>query len=122
MLVGAECAGLRRTEVVPRKARPFVLSDGRVFCWRGAAMARVDLPTTYDYRSVEQRLYSWWQEQGYFQPGPDDSAAPFVVSMPPPNVTGELHLGHAMFVAMEDLIIRPRSMCGRPALWVQGSV
>ncbi|HLF82003.1 MAG TPA: class I tRNA ligase family protein, partial [Anaerolineales bacterium] len=84
-------------------------------------MARFDLPKTYDYRSVEQRLYSWWQEQGYFQPGPDDSAAPFVVSMPPPNVTGELHLGHAMFVAMEDLLIRHSRMCGRPTLWVPGS-
>ena len=62
-------------------------------------MARFDLPKTYDYRSVEQRLYAWWEEQGYFKPGPDGPAAPFVISIPPPNVTGELHLGHAMFVA-----------------------
>jgi valyl-tRNA synthetase len=84
-------------------------------------MPKFDLPKTYDYRSVEQRLYAWWQEQGYFQPGPDGPAAPFVISMPPPNVTGELHLGHAMFVAMEDLLIRHSRMCGRPTLWVPGS-
>jgi len=84
-------------------------------------MARFDLPKTYDYRSVEQRLYAWWQEQGYFQPGPDGPAAPFVISMPPPNVTGELHVGHALFVGMEDLMIRHSRMRGVPTLWVPGS-
>jgi valyl-tRNA synthetase len=84
-------------------------------------MAHVPLPKTYDFRSVEERLYKWWEERGYFQPRPVQGARPFVISMPPPNVTGELHLGHAMFVAVEDLMIRYHRMRGEPVLWVPGT-
>ena len=84
-------------------------------------MAQVPLPKTYDFRPVEERLYKWWEERGYFRPRPVQGARPFVISMPPPNVTGELHLGHAMFVAVEDLMIRYHRMKGEPALWVPGS-
>ena len=62
------------------------------------------MPKTYDFESTEDRLYAWWEAQGYFKPeiaGPD--AEPYVISMPPPNVTGALHQGHALFVALEDL-------------------
>jgi valyl-tRNA synthetase len=62
-----------------------------------------------------------WESKGYFKPIPNADRDPFVISMPPPNVTGELHLGHAMFVAMEDLLIRHQRMLGSPALWVPGS-
>jgi len=79
------------------------------------------LPKAYDFHSVEQRLYAWWEAKGYFRPRTDSSQAPFVISIPPPNVTGELHLGHAMFVAIEDMMIRYQRMKGRPALWVPGS-
>jgi len=86
------------------------------------------LPKTYDFKSTEQRIYDWWEERGYFKPnndphkpGFDPAIRPFVISIPPPNVTGELHLGHAMFVAMEDLMIRYQRMKGFPALWVPGS-
>lgn len=78
------------------------------------------LPTTYDFKVVESRLYEWWESRGYFQPR-DSDQEPFVISMPPPNVTGELHLGHAMFVALEDLMIRYQRMKGVPSLWVPGS-
>ncbi len=80
-----------------------------------------EMPKTYDFNATEERLYQWWEENGWFKPEarPDD-AKPFVISIPPPNVTGELHMGHAMFVALEDLMIRRARMQGRAALWVPG--
>jgi valyl-tRNA synthetase len=84
-------------------------------------MSTFDLPKAYDFRGVEQRLYAWWESHGYFRPRLVAGRKPFVVSMPPPNVTGELHLGHAMFVAVEDLMIRYQRMKGVPALWVPGT-
>jgi valyl-tRNA synthetase len=87
-----------------------------------------ELPKAYDFKATEQRIYDWWEQNGYFkptndpnQPGHDPSKKPFVISIPPPNVTGELHLGHAMFVSMEDLMIRYHRMKGMPTLWVPGS-
>ncbi len=79
------------------------------------------LPKTYDFQAVEARLYDWWEESGFFLPDTNAPGEPFVVSMPPPNITGELHLGHAMFVSLEDLMIRHRRMCGDEALWVPGT-
>jgi len=84
-------------------------------------MPDFSLPKTYDFRSVEQRLYAWWETNGRFRPRPDASQKPFVISMPPPNVTGELHLGHALTIAVEDLLIRFQRMKGVPTLWVPGS-
>lgn len=86
------------------------------------------LPKTYDFKSAEARIYAMWEAGGYFKPWNDPSKPgfnpnirPFVISMPPPNVTGELHLGHAMFVSMEDLMIRYYRMKGYPTLWVPGT-
>jgi len=91
-------------------------------------MTEINLPKAYDFKGTEQRLYEFWEKNGYFEPtndpnkpGFDASKKPFVISIPPPNVTGELHLGHAMFVSMEDLMIRYHRMKGEPALWVPGS-
>jgi valyl-tRNA synthetase len=84
-------------------------------------MDEFSLPKTYEFHSVEQRLYQWWEKSGYFKPRLESGKPPFVISIPPPNVTGELHLGHAMFVAMEDLMIRYHRMRGEPTLWVPGS-
>ena len=81
-----------------------------------------DMPKTYDFAAAEQRLYVWWEAQGWFKPeaaGPD--AEPFVIAIPPPNVTGVLHQGHALFVTLEDLMIRYQRMRGRAALWVPGT-
>ncbi|MGQ9786213.1 MAG: valine--tRNA ligase, partial [Anaerolineae bacterium] len=77
---------------------------------------------TYDPHAVEVLLYEWWEKQGYFKPeiAPPD-ARPFVISMPPPNVTGELHMGHAITTFIEDLMIRYHRMQGRAALWVPGT-
>ncbi len=80
-----------------------------------------NLPKTYDFKAVEAKRYAWWEAQGYFTPRGDPARQPFVISMPPPNVTGELHLGHAMFVAMEDLMTRHSRMSGAPTLWLPGT-
>jgi valyl-tRNA synthetase len=91
-------------------------------------MATIELPKTYDFKSAEGRLYQWWESQGFFQPnndpnkpGFDPRRKPYVISIPPPNITGELHLGSALFVSLEDLMIRYHRMKGLPALWVPGS-
>lgn len=82
----------------------------------------IEMPKTYDHKATEERLYRWWRESGWFKPeiaGPD--APPFVISMPPPNVTGALHTGHAITASIEDLMIRYHRMRGYAALWVPGS-
>jgi valyl-tRNA synthetase len=87
-----------------------------------------ELPKAYDFKSTENRIYAMWETGGYFQPtndpnkpGFDPSIKPFVISIPPPNVTGELHLGHAARVSTEDLMIRYHRMKGIPTLWVPGT-
>ncbi|HEX7588954.1 MAG TPA: valine--tRNA ligase [Anaerolineae bacterium] len=81
----------------------------------------IEMPKAYDPHSVEERLYEWWEKRGYFQPRIDPKKKPFVISIPPPNVTGELHHGHAMFLTFEDLMIRWHRMMGDPTLWLPGS-
>ena len=80
------------------------------------------MPKTFDFKEAETRLYQWWQEHGWFKPevAPPD-AEPYVISMPPPNVTGALHIGHALFSTLEDLMIRYERMRGKAALWVPGT-
>ncbi|CAM6010330.1 unnamed protein product [Sphagnum balticum] len=90
-----------------------------------AAAAPIELSKNFDFSS-EEHLYNWWEAQGYFKPNTSSSAAvgggePFVISMPPPNVTGALHMGHAMFVTLEDTMTRFWRMRGRPTLWLPGT-
>jgi len=87
-----------------------------------------ELPKAYDFKAAEERIYRWWEERGYFapfndprKPGFDPGKEPFVISIPPANVTGELHLGHALFVSMEDLMIRYYRMKGYSAMWLPGT-
>jgi len=91
-------------------------------------MTKQELSKAYDFKSTEQRIYAMWEQGGYFKPhndpnkpGFDPNVKPFVISIPPPNVTGELHIGHAMFVSVEDLMIRYHRMKGYSTLWVPGS-
>jgi valyl-tRNA synthetase len=91
-------------------------------------MSEYTLPKAYDFKDTEQRIYAMWETSGYFQPhndpnkpGFDPTVKTFVISIPPPNVTGELHLGHAMFVSVEDLMIRYHRMKGYSTLWVPGT-
>ncbi len=80
-----------------------------------------EMPKNFDFAEAEARLYEFWESHGYFKPevAPPD-AEPYVISMPPPNVTGALHMGHALFAALEDLMIRYERMRGKAALWVPG--
>lgn len=91
-------------------------------------MTKHELPKAYDFKATESRIYEMWEKGGYFKPhndpntaGFDPAVKPFVLTIPPPNVTGELHLGHAMFVSMEDLMVRYHRMKGFSTLWVPGS-
>ncbi|CAL9052506.1 unnamed protein product [Musa banksii] len=79
-----------------------------------------EIAKSFDFAS-EERIYSWWEAQGYFKPSFDRGADPFVIPMPPPNVTGSLHMGHAMFVTLEDIMVRYNRMKGRPTLWIPGT-
>jgi len=83
--------------------------------------AAAEMPKQYVPREVEERLYKWWEESAYFQPADDNGKQCFVVPMPPPNVTGRLHMGHAMFVALEDIMARFHRMRGHPTLWLPGT-
>jgi valyl-tRNA synthetase len=80
------------------------------------------MPRNFDFAAEEARLYAWWEENGWFKPeaAPPD-AEPYTISMPPPNVTGALHTGHALFTTLEDLMIRYERMRGKAALWVPGT-
>ena len=78
------------------------------------------LPKIYDPRAVEHKWYRFWEEGGYFKPNGDTSKPTFVISMPPPNVTGALHLGHAITATIEDILIRYHRMIGDDTLWVPG--
>ncbi|MBN1886344.1 MAG: valine--tRNA ligase [Thermoflexales bacterium] len=80
-----------------------------------------DMPKTYDFKSTEQRLYDWWEKQGHFKPRGEAGAPRFVISMPPPNITAPLHLGHALTASIEDIMIRYHRMRGDRTLWVPGS-
>ncbi|GCE05274.1 valine--tRNA ligase [Dictyobacter aurantiacus] len=78
------------------------------------------LPKAYEPQAVEARWYRFWEEGGYFKPRPNPARKPFVISMPPPNVTGALHLGHAITATLEDIMIRYHRMQGDETLWVPG--
>ena len=80
-----------------------------------------EIPRAYEPQSVEQRIYDFWSDGGYFTPEIDHEREPFTVIMPPPNVTGELHMGHALTIALEDLMVRWHRMKGNPALYLPGS-
>lgn len=73
----------------------------------------------YDHLSVEQGKYETWKKKGLFESG-DKAKIPFTIVIPPPNVTGKLHLGHAWDTSLQDIIIRYKRMCGFDALWVPG--
>src|SRR5512137_1368933 len=79
-----------------------------------------EMPKAYEPASVEQKWYKFWLEKGYFTPKIDLDKKPFVIIMPPPNVTGELHVGHALTATLEDIMIRWHRMKGEPTLWLPG--
>lgn len=86
-------------------------------------MSRTNIPTTYDPKQIEDRMYQFWLDHGYFhaEPDPDPEREKFVVVMPPPNVTGTLHLGHALDAAIQDILTRWKRMQGANAVWIPGT-
>ena len=81
---------------------------------------KIEIPKAYNASDVEERIYDFWMRKGYFTPRADPEKQPFVVIMPPPNVTGELHLGHALTAAVEDILCRWHRMRGEATLWLPG--
>ncbi|PIQ76776.1 valine--tRNA ligase [Candidatus Peregrinibacteria bacterium CG10_big_fil_rev_8_21_14_0_10_49_24] len=79
------------------------------------------LSKVYDPMKVEDRIYSMWEKSGAFRADNTTDKEPFTISMPPPNATGQLHLGHAVMLALEDIFIRFARMRGKEALWVPGT-
>ena len=79
-----------------------------------------ELPKVYEPQQVENEIYEMWENGGYFRPGNDRSKKPFTIVMPPPNVTGQLHMGHAMDATLQDTMIRFKRMQGYNALWLPG--
>ena len=77
------------------------------------------LETKYNHKEVEQGKYEKWLEKGYFESG-DKTKEPYTIVIPPPNVTGKLHLGHAWDTTIQDILIRYKRMEGYDALWLPG--
>lgn len=86
-----------------------------------AATSLSEIPDRFDYESALERIYQHWEQGGYFHAEPDPAKKPFTIVIPPPNVTGALHLGHALNNTLQDIQIRMRRMQGYNALWVPGT-
>ena len=80
-----------------------------------------NLETKYDPKQVEDRLYNEWVSKGYFHAKPNPDKKPFTIVIPPPNVTGKLHMGHALDETLQDILIRYHRMKGEEALWLPGT-
>ena len=84
-------------------------------------------PKNFEHRACEEAIYRWWEDSGWFSPDalpegvPHTDRRPFVIVMPPPNVTGGLHMGHAIGTTIEDILVRFQRMRGRPTLWLPGT-
>ena len=84
-------------------------------------MAEFDMSTTYDPHAVEGKWYKYWEEEEFFRSSVDPDKKPFCIVIPPPNVTGQLHMGHALDNTLQDILIRWRRMQGYNALWLPGT-
>ena len=84
-------------------------------------MKAIELEKNYNPEDFEDRIYQEWMDKGCFQPAGDDSKDPFVIVIPPPNVTGVLHMGHGLNNSLQDVLIRYNRMQQRPTLWVPGT-
>jgi valyl-tRNA synthetase len=80
-----------------------------------------ELSKIYEPKAVEEKWYKIWEENGYFKPDPKASGKPFTIVIPPPNVTGSLHMGHALNNSIQDLLVRYKRMNGFKALWIPGT-
>lgn len=83
-------------------------------------MAEVNIAKTYDPKEFEDKIYKDWEGKGYFTPKVDEKKKPYTIMMPPPNITGQLHLGHALDGTLQDFLIRTKRMQGYSTLWLPG--
>ncbi len=83
-------------------------------------MSENELPTRYDASSVEQKWYARWEDAGLFGPDPNSTAEPYVITIPPPNITGALHMGHVLCYSIQDLLGRYQRLKGRNVLILPG--
>ncbi len=79
------------------------------------------LEKKYDPKAVEDRLYAFWNDNGYFKPTDDAGKGSYTIVIPPPNITGQLHMGHALDNTLQDILIRYKRMCGYSTLWLPGT-
>ena len=77
-----------------------------------------ELEKKYDPKQVEDRIYQSWLDGGYFHAVPDSQKEPYTIVIPPPNITGQLHMGHALDNTLQDILIRYKRMQGYSALWI----
>ena len=79
------------------------------------------LADKFNPKDFEDRIYKNWEEKGYFKPSIDKTKKPYTIVIPPPNITGKLHMGHALDETYQDILIRYKRMCGYNALWIPGT-
>jgi valyl-tRNA synthetase len=102
------------------------LRDTRIQTRRTQTLKPIFLDETnskyFNFQSLESNIYNWWDTSGFFKPTPLKSTKQsFVVPMPPPNVTGHLHMGHAVFISLQDIVVRFKRMRQQSTLWLPGT-
>ena len=86
-----------------------------------SAKEPITLEKNFNHQEAEARIYKWWEESGFFTPKASDPGETFVIVIPPPNVTGNLHMGHALDNTLQDVLIRYNRMLGKNTLWLPGT-
>ena len=89
--------------------------------WKGSSFMSKQLDKIYDPKQFEDRIYKFWNDNGYFRAEPNPDKKPYTIVIPPPNITGQLHMGHALDNTLQDILIRFRRMQGYEALWIPGT-
>ena len=84
-------------------------------------MSKHELEGKFNPKDFEDEIYENWEKKGYFKPSNDKSKKPYTIVIPPPNITGRLHMGHALDETLQDILIRYKRMAGYNALWVPGT-
>ena len=96
-------------------------ANGKKRMRTGGHKFTMDMPKTYSPKEFEKRIYEEWEKQGYFHAQPNADKIPFTVVIPPPNITGQLHMGHSLDQTLQDSIVRYKRMQGYETLWLPGT-
>ncbi|VFQ84992.1 unnamed protein product [Cuscuta campestris] len=117
---GAEKAVKKNSKRDTREENPEDFLDPETPLGQKKKLSR-QMAKSFNPNAVEKSWYQWWSKSNFFVADPKSSKPPFTIVLPPPNVTGELHVGHALTIAIQDTIIRWRRMSGYNVLWVPGT-